>query len=95
MIVRVKRSTRNATGRSRAVDRWRALNPRSKRRRRKRRTVWRMPYGKHKGAPLASIPSDYLAWMVRERHTFADKACRELARRPTREGRAGARHLLH
>lgn len=31
-----------------------------------------MPFGKHKGVPLASVPSDYLRWMLRSIDLYDD-----------------------
>ena len=79
-MIRVRRSSRNATGRSRSVDRWRANNP-NPTKRRKTRKSWTMPFGRHAGCCIEKIPVGYLRWMVREGHRFADKARRELRRR--------------
>ncbi len=52
-----------------------------------------MPYGKHKGRPLAKVHADYLRWMVQVEHQYAGRARRELKsrkpkRRRMRAGRA-------
>lgn len=43
----------------------------------------RMSNGKHKGERVTRLPVSYLKWMVRERHSMADIAAAELARRNT------------
>ena len=42
-----------------------------------------MPAGIHKGERITRIPVGYLKWMVNSRHTHADIAAAELARRGT------------
>lgn len=48
-----------------------------------------LPYATDTAAkPITTIPSDYLEWMVREKHPLARRAARELDRQ--REIRAAA-----
>lgn len=73
------RSRRNRLSRLHAADR--ARDRKADETAETKPLVFKFPYGRHKGQPITEVPSNYLEWMVREKHTLAKRARRELQRR--------------
>ena len=84
MIVRVKSRGRNATGRSRARDRWSktASRPPRKKKKRVRAAGERViDFGQYQGKRYADIPIGYLRWMIRVQCKDWHRARMEIQRR--------------